>query len=613
MTLERQLDSGMSHHQAGRLAEAEAIYRRVLAEQPNNARALHLLGTLAGQCGRFDMAADLIRQVIRLNPDSADAHHNLSLAMRNLGQFDESVAAARRAVRLDPKHADAYLSLGNTLTRMGKLDEAIAAFSKAIECRPRWAMPRLSLGQLFHEQGRFEEARSAFQQVAHFEPNNSDAHNCLAMSLADLQRLHEAAKALDRAAALSPDSALTHEARGTILLRSGHGAKAVDCFRRALEIAPEWPSGWINLGQALRQIGRFTEAADCFRKLHALRSGAVQASILMAGVAASADAAEIGRLTASLNDPQTSIADRAALGFVLGKMLDEADRFDEAFEHYARANSLLLQMRHAAGERYDSDQFAHRVDDLIAAFTPGFFARTRGWGEPSDLPVFIVGMPRSGTSLVEQIASSHPDIFGAGELTDIGDIATSLNLAQCRPAQVSDAARKHLDRLRVLGGSASRVIDKMPPNVEHLGLIATLFPSARIILCRRDPRDTCLSCFFQRFIAGNLFSFDLTQCGRHHVHTDRLIAHWLKVLPLQILQIQYEDLIGDLEGQSRRIVNFLGLPLNPACLDFHRTERTVQTSSAWQVRQPIYSRSVSRWRNYERHLAPLFQALELNK
>jgi hypothetical protein len=189
-----------------------------------------------------------------------------------------------------------------------------------------------------------------------------------------------------------------------------------------------------------------------------------------------------------------------------------------------------------------------------------------------------------------------------------------LSWSQCQPGPIKDAARKQLDRLLALGGSALRVIDKMPSNVKHLGLIATLFPSARVILCHRDPRDTCLSCFFQQFSPGNvLFSFDLSLCGRHHVHTDRLMAHWLKAMPLRMLQVQYEDLVADLEGQSRRIISFLGLPWNPACLDFHRTERIVQTFSAWQVRQPIYTRSVGRWRNYERHLGPLFEALGLNK
>ena len=647
LTIQQIFNLARQRHQAGRLDEAEQLYRQVLAQQPSHADAMHFLGVLSYQVGRNDNAVDLIRRAIALNPNwpaahsnlgnvlkdkgqldeaiaayrraislkpnYAEAHNNLGAALRDKGQLDEAIAAYRQAIALRPKFAEAHRNLGIALQEKGQFDEAIAALSRASEQRPGWAMPCLNLGQLFRELGRFEEARSAFQQAAEREPDNSIAHGCLAMTLAELQRFDEAGKALDRAAALSPDSASTHEARGIILARSGRGAQAVDSFRRALEIAPESALGWTNLGQSLRQIGRIAEAADCFRQALARRPGVVGAYTLMASVGGSVDAAEMERLAASVNDPKTPVGDRAALGFVLGKMLDDANRFDEAFAQYARASSLVLQMRHAAGERYSGDRFARQVDNTIATFTPTFFAHARDWGEPSELPVFIVGMPRSGTSLVEQIASSHPDVFGAGELRDIGDIAAALSATECRPGPIKDAAGKQLDRLRVLGGSALRVIDKTPANVEHLGLIATLFPSARVILCRRDPRDTCLSCFFQRFNTGNLFSFDLAQCGHHHVHTDRLIAHWLNVLPLRMLQVQYEDLVADLEGQSRRIIGFLGLPWNPRCLDFHRTERTVQTASDWQVRQPIYTRSVGRWRNYERHLGPLFESLGISK
>ncbi len=335
----------------------------------------------------------------------------------------------------------------------------------------------------------------------------------------------------------------------------------------------------------------------------------MQALQLLTNVGAAVDAAELDRLQSSLDETPNSSEGRAELLFVLGKMLDDAGRFDEAFARYSSGNALALQKRRAAGQRCDADEYARRVDEWNAAYTPDYFARTRGWGEDSELPVFVVGMMRSGTSLVEQIAASHADVFGAGELVDIGQIATSLPFAQLQADAVRSAAGKQLQRLRTIGGPASRVIDKMPANVEHLGLIATLFPSARIILCRRDPRDTCLSCFFQPFSSGNLFTFDLAQCGRHHMQTDRLMAHWLKVLPLRMLEVQYEDLVADLEGQSRRIITFLGLPWSAACLDFHRTQRSVKTASAWQVRQPIYTRSVGRWRNYQRHLKPLFDAL----
>jgi tetratricopeptide (TPR) repeat protein len=647
MTLGEQFDSAYSHHQAGRLDRAEPLYRGVLAQQPDHVEALHLLGTLALQTGRFEMAADMIRQAVQLRPDSAEAHYNLSLALKNIGQYEEAIVASQRAIRLRPdltdaylnlgnalisarrldeaiaafkqaislrpSYAEAYANLGNALTEKGCLDEAIAAFSKASEQRPGWAVPILSIGKLFHEHGRFEEALLAFQKATEAEPNSAEAFSFSAIALAELQRFDEAAIALERATALSPESALTHEARGMIKWRSGQGTEAVQSFRRAVEISPESLSAWIKLGQTLRHIGRFDEVTDCVRQILVRRPGAVQAYALMASIGATPGAPDAARELESLDEQKMSIGDRAALGFAVGKMLDESDRFDEAFDKYSQANSLMLQMRHAAGERYSSDLFARRVDDLIAMMTPRFFERTRDWGEPSELPVFIVGMPRSGTSLVEQIASSHPQVFGAGELREIGKIETSLASNEWQSCAIKQAARNHLNRLRALGGSASRVIDKMPANVGHLGLIATLFSSARVIICRRDPRDACLSCFFQHFTTGNLFSFELRQCGRHHVHIDRLIAHWLKVLPMQMLQVQYEDLVKDLEEQSRRIISFLDLPWNPACLDFHRTQRTVQTSSAWQVRQPIYTRSVGRWRNYEKYLGPLFESLGLEK
>ena len=218
-------------------------------------------------------------------------------------------------------------------------------------------------------------------------------------------------------------------------------------------------------------------------------------------------------------------------------------------------------------------------------------------------------MPRSGTSLVEQIAASHSRVFGAGELREIGELAIEFGRAP-GAADVRRLAEAHLARLRALGGGAERVIDKMPDNVFKLGVIATMFRGARVIFCRRDPRDTCLSCYFQKFTAGQLtFSYDLADCAMRYRETERLTEHWRRALPLRSIEVQYEALVGDLEGESRRLIEFLGLDWEPACLDFHRTQRIVTTASGWQVRQPLYDRSVARWRHYQRQLEPLYAAL----
>jgi hypothetical protein len=252
------------------------------------------------------------------------------------------------------------------------------------------------------------------------------------------------------------------------------------------------------------------------------------------------------------------------------------------------------------------------VDDLIELATPDFFSAAASWGSPSQAPVFIVGMPRSATSLVEQIAASHSRVFGAGELHELGEIWETLSTHnRGRAVEKWDAAfarrlaDRHVGSLKALGNGAVRIIDKMPDNIFFLWLVAALFPSARMILCRRDLRDVCLSCYFHHFTEGHLYAYDLADCGARALEIDRLGAHWLRVLPFEMLTIDYEKLVSDPEAESRRLIEFLGLEWEPACLEFHRTERPVLTASAWQVRQPLYTRSLGRWCRYEPHLRPL--------
>jgi hypothetical protein len=268
------------------------------------------------------------------------------------------------------------------------------------------------------------------------------------------------------------------------------------------------------------------------------------------------------------------------------------------------------------------DPCAHQagVDQLIRTFDAVYFRRVRGFGISSELPLFIVGMPRSGTTLVEQIVASHPQVFGAGELRDVERIALSLAahlgndvgypscLAKAPAEAVRAMAERHLHRLTALAGGSVRIVDKMPTNYLHLGLIATLFPQARIIHCRRGPLDTCVSCYFSYF-RGLPFAWDLEELGRYHRSYDSLMAHWKAVLPLPVLDVSYEELVDNQEAISRRLMEFCGLDWDERCLAFHETPRPVHTASTMQVRQPIYKSSVGRWRRYEAHLQPLVRAL----
>jgi hypothetical protein len=366
----------------------------------------------------------------------------------------------------------------------------------------------------------------------------------------------------------------------------------------------------------LRLLGRFDEAEACVKRL---REFDPDDTLTIRHFASEGNQPrqeeEIERLKAMLERKGTSVPDQIATAFALGRLLDRADRFDEAFRRYEWGNTLMRRNWPPNGERTDAKMFARQVDLLVERSTPEILTQAAVTANMSELPVFIVGMPRSGTTLVEQICASHSRIFAAGELDAIPRIAARLAREEgdddaARALSRRRAADLHLLRLHALGRGAVRVADKLPNNVLNVGVIARLFPRARIVYCSRDARDISLSCYFQLFMDGaQYFSYDLADCGRRCRDIERLTRNWLKLRPFHMIEVNYEALVADLEGESRRLIEFLGLDWEPQCLDFHRTERMVATVSHWQVRQPLYKSSVGRWRHYEKHLGPLFSAL----
>jgi tetratricopeptide (TPR) repeat protein len=614
------LQQGVALHRAGRIDEAESHYRQALRLAPDDPSAIHLLGVVALGRGDLKRAAEMIRQALRLRPDFADAHLNLGNVLQARGQPAEAAESYRRAIALSPGRAMAYSNLARVLNELGQCEEAIESSRKALQLDPATPAGHINLAAALAKAKRFAEAETAYLRAAMLEPGRAETHRDLGTVLVELDRLEEALVCYERALALRPDDAACHCARGKALVKKHDLAGAEASFRRSTELDPALPDAWIGLAWSLRLLGRFDEASLCFERMGKIAPGRLEAyrGLATPGPAPS-DAEQISRLAAELERSDNNAADRVVAGFAIGRLLDSSDRCDEAFERYRVANALVRETNDAAGTRFDCSAFRQRVDLLIRHYARDRFAEPlRG---TSELPVFIVGMPRSGTTLTEQIAASHSRIFGAGELEDIGRIADELagvvegkRQVAAREADAELATRlahRHLLRLRKLGGDgAVRVIDKMPDNVLHLGLIAQLYPGARVIFCTRDARDVGLSCYFQLFAEGlHPFSYDLADCGRRTAEVNRLIAHWRQALPLRWHEVNYETLVGDLEGESRRLLEFLGVAWEPGCLEFHRTERTVTTISHWQVRQPIYTRSVGRWRHYQKHLQPLFEVL----
>ena len=603
----------LKHHKAGELEKAEILYRRVLQKIPGHHDALHLLGVIELSRGRADQAIQLISRALAAQPHLAQAHSNLGNAFLASGRLTDAIASYRRAIALDPRFAEAYSNLGKALSDQGEFAAAIEICRRGIELAPGIADAHNNLGTALRGAGQFKEAAVALRRAINQAPHRADLHANLGNVLIDLTEFQEAAKSYRQTIQLNPKCDRGYHGLAISLRFLGDMEAAVENLRKAISLNPRQAAMWNELGTALRALGRFDEAVQAFRQASAIAPDFADAYRNLAICQQlAAEGQEITRVAALLARADMPIEDRVAAGFALGKVLDDADRFDEAFAAYAEANRIFYDALASRSQGFDAEALHRVVDETIAHYTPEYFLSVRNWGNPSELPVFIVGMPRSGTSLVEQIAASHSRVFGAGELAEIGNMADRLAApgSAWNGAEIRRYADAYLDRLCSIGGAAERVTDKRLDNIFKLGLIATLFPSARVVFCRRDPRDIALSCYFQRFSAAQLaFSYDLVDCGRRYNETERLSSHWHQVLPLRTLDIEYEALVGDIEGESRRLISFLGLDWEPTCLDFHRTERTVITASSWQVRQPLYARSVGRWRNYAHHLGALIKVL----
>ena len=396
---------------------------------------------------------------------------------------------------------------------------------------------------------------------------------------------------------------------GRTYIRSGHADLALPYFEKAYRIDRNHKGVSVGLAEALNSLGRMEEGAKhlevAIRKRHSI---GWSWSSLVTARKFSDDAPELDRIRKDLADPDLTTDDKAHLHFAAGKILNDLKRYDEAIAEYKAGKA-------GKGHDFDVETYARWVDAMTGLFTAEMFRDHAGIGDPSEVPVFVVGMPRSGTTLTEQICASHPSVHGAGELYDMRQLTRTVGssnqelLAALTPENSARLAGRYLAQVRRHAPDALRIVDKMPHNFELIGFIALLFPNARIIHCRRDPIDTCVSCYMTDFNMWHAYTADLEKLGLYYRAYDRLMRHWNSVLPGRIFERRYEDLIADQETETRRLIDHLGLPWDDACLSFHKQQRQVGTPSMFQVRQLVYKSSVKRWKNYGDELQPLIKAL----
>ncbi|APW62385.1 tetratricopeptide repeat-containing sulfotransferase family protein [Paludisphaera borealis] len=615
------LSDALLQHGLGHLDRAAQDYQAALDEDPDRPDALYLLGLVALQRGDPSRAFTLMGKAVAFRPEEADYHAGLAEVHRALGQFDHAVACCREAARLRPDSPEHLGNLGAILVDRGEVDAAVGCFREALRLRPEFVAAHNNLGNALLIQGDATAALDHFRIAARLDPESGEPHLNLGAILMGRGELKESLVHCREAVRLRPDLLAARIHLGNVLLMLGRLDEAEACFREVIRLRPDLAAAHANLAGILEQRGDFEQAMESLRATlrHAPRHAGALALLAtrLRGKLPDADRAVIEGLLA---DPGLPPDQRWPLQFGLGQVLDAQGEFERAAGVAAEANALQRADLNRRGLGYDPGAFKAFVDPLLSSFTPAFFAKVRGWGLESDRPVFVVGLPRSGTTLIEQILASHPRVFGAGELRLAKQTFKAMteatgragNLQECLDGLGRDAlnllARRHLDKLAALNGSADRIVDKMPENYLYLGLIAALFPNAKLIHCRRDLRDTAVSCWMTNF--GQVrWACDLEHIAARAAEYRRVMDHWRRALPTPIFEVDYEAVVADLEATSRTLVDWCGLEWNPACLDFHTTRRSVQTVSVAQVRLPIYHSSVGRWKNYEPSLSSLFAKL----
>lgn len=617
---------GLALQALDRPDEAEEAFRTAIKQAPNFALAWNNLANLLRELDRTDDAIIAFRQALTIQPDQIQARLNLGqllLEQENRHLLEEALAHCRRAVELAPNLAEAHNNLGNVLRARGQFAEAEACYRWGLQLAPGLAMTRNNMGQACEEQGRFDEAEAWYRSAIQAAPRNGRFHANLASLRVEQERLDEAVELYQTALRVDPRYVEAEAGLGSALVDREQWEEARRCFEECLERKPSLAEAHAGLGQLHGHFGRFDEAEACYREALRHRPESVAALSGLANIrGGKLPDADRETMEDLLQDDTLTEAKRNRLHFALAVVLDAKGEYEAAGRHLDDANRSRLSQDRLKARGYDLTAHSRFVDRLIETYTPEYFERVAGWGVETPRPVFILGMPRSGTTLTEQILASHPDVHGAGELPLIREAFEGLpdrrpvvattpldRTVELTAPAVREAAQRVLGKLAQMEGERARITDKMPDNYLYVGFIATLFPLATIIHCRRDLRDVAVSCWLTGFQSIRWASDQDHLAGRIREY-HRLMAHWRRLLPERMVEIDYETTVADLETTARRLIDAVGLQWDPACLAFHENKRPIRTASLAQVRRPIYTQSVGRWRHYTDALSSVFRGVD---
>ncbi|HEY7643037.1 MAG TPA: sulfotransferase [Steroidobacteraceae bacterium] len=631
---------------AGDARRAESLSRARLALDPNSVEHLRLLGRALTLQSRFDEAEQILRRALALRCEAAPLHEDLGEIQALQRRFEAAVASFETALRLDPRLPLARKKLGQALGALGRGDEADAALEAWFEQDPGRLQVAVALDHL--AAGRKEEAIATLRKALRENPDNVDALHALAQAYwGDDERVSDIEALLRRATELAPALVSAWTLLGMLLHKEDRHEEAIGCYQRAIDIAPDNASAWSGLGANYALIGNMEQAAAAYERsvalqpeaaamhmsyAHALKALGRQPEALAeyrAAIARKPDFGEVYWSMANLKVFRFEPAEVAAMEqqveredlstsadvhfrFALGKACEDAGDYDRAWEFYHSGNQRQRPL-----VSYDPVAFEVRHQKMAEVFTREFLEQHAGQGFESDAPIFIVGLPRSGSTLIEQILASHSQVEGTLELPTLGDIAVSTaryrhdrleypeSVRDLRDRDFRAYGKEYIEQTRTFRTTDKpRFTDKLPNNFSHVGFAQLILPNAKIINARRHPLDSILGSYKQLFGQGQNFTYDMDELVLYYRQYHEIMKHWHRVLPGKVLDVHYEETVGDLESQVRRILAHCGLPFEEACLRFHETNRAVRTASSEQVRQPLYTRALGTWRRYERHLRP---------
>ena len=600
-----------------KLNEAKKLCSKLCKKAPKDPEAWFLLGTVNGAIEDFPAAEYCCRKALKLAPQNHMLLFNLGIALLRQGKADEAIKQFKKAIKIQPQFADAYMEIANAFNFKGDITNSIINYEKTIQLDPNATVAYHHLAVIYQNSGQLSEAIKYYEHAIAIQDDFVDSYCGLATALIEQYKYDRTIRLLETNIQRLPETAYLNYCLAVAYQEQGDVDKAKLYYDKTLDIDSRYIDAQTGLASILALQGEYEKAGEKLESILKSQPDDYFAKLIYITYAdkfgAADKAIEMG--VECLADNKLTDNSRSKLLFALAKLYEQQGDLDIAFEHYHQGNKLKNMT-------FDEQSYVSMFDSLVTTYTADIFAKYHHKYNSSKEPIFIIGMPRSGTSLAEQILASHPDVFGAGELPVVNQMVdqlptvldTSTPYPECLKYldnhTLEQLASEYLEAAQLKSNGEKFITDKMPLNFMHLGFISLMFPNARIIHCKRDPLDTCLSCYFQNFTGEHPYAYSLTNLGKFYRLYKKLMEHWSVVIPNPIFELCYEKIVVNPEQEIRSMVEFCGLEWNDQCLDFHQTKRTVATASHSQVRQKIYTSSVGKWRSYEKYLDELRSSLQ---